>query len=173
MSDDEYGEEGFDDYEEEFEEADEAPAPAKQKQAPAPAPASSSSYKPPRASDVGADGKISSFELSRRRQRAKDLRGMVSLSPESQELLSLTKLSPYVLARVMLPCVATDSAASMWPAPPPNRRSLSSRPRPLRTCVPQRLSYWAFVFTSLLRARLLMVLRPRHDHNAADDDGDE
>ncbi len=110
MSDDEYGEEGFDDYEDEFEEQEAAPAPAKQKAAPAPAPSSSSYVASPAPAAIGADGKISSFELNRRRQRAKDLRGMVSLSPESQELLSLTKLSPYVIACVRAFVTTPDAA---------------------------------------------------------------
>jgi len=90
--DDDYGDEGFDDYDEEFEdfEEDEGKQSQESKHDSGSTAASSEFVASP-----SSGGKISSFELNRRRQRAKDIRSLVSLSAESSDLISLSKLSPY------------------------------------------------------------------------------
>ena len=91
--DDEYGDDGFDDYDDEFDDYDDEPE-SKQSAGGGGgggAAAASSSY----VASPTNGGKIPAYEITRRRSRAKELRTMVTLSAESSELLSLSKLSPY------------------------------------------------------------------------------
>jgi hypothetical protein len=108
--DDEYGDEGFDEYgEDDFEDEDGGGKKAESKQSGKQNSSSSSSKQqspPPKQQQIQQDthefvasptnnGKISTYELNRRRQRAKDLRTIVTMSPDTSELLALSKLSPY------------------------------------------------------------------------------
>lgn len=91
MSDDDYGEDfdDFDDYgDDDFEEVDDQPTESKQ--------SSTQSAPAIDASKFGSGGgSLNTYEVKLRKQRAKDLRGLVSLSATSQELYSFNKLSPY------------------------------------------------------------------------------